>query len=102
MTEAYICDYIRTPIGRYAGALSAVRADDLAAVPLRALMARNPGVDWEAVDDVYYWAANQAGEDASKWPLVYLPATVGAAICILLLWLAARPRGPRRDAEASR
>ena len=48
------------------------------------------------------WAANQAGEDASKWPLVYLPATVGAAICILLLWLAARPRGPRRDAEASR
>ena len=63
MTEAYICDYIRTPIGRYAGALSAVRADDLAAVPLKALMVRNPGVDWEAVDDVYYGCANQAGED---------------------------------------
>ncbi|MBA4489380.1 3-oxoadipyl-CoA thiolase [Paracoccus sp. S1E-3] len=63
MTEAYICDYIRTPIGRYGGALSAVRADDLAAAPLKALMARNPGVDWEAVDDVYYGAANQAGED---------------------------------------
>ena len=52
MTEAYICDYIRTPIGRYGGALSGVRADDLAAAPLKALMARNPGVDWEAVDDV--------------------------------------------------
>ena len=63
MTEAYICDYIRTPIGRYAGALSGIRADDLAALPLKALMARNPGVDWEAVDDVYYGAANQAGED---------------------------------------
>ena len=63
MTEAYICDYIRTPIGRYAGALSGVRADDLAAAPLKALMARNPGVDWETVDDVYYGAANQAGED---------------------------------------
>ncbi|WP_449042886.1 3-oxoadipyl-CoA thiolase [Paracoccus sp. (in: a-proteobacteria)] len=63
MTEVFICDYIRTPIGRYGGALSAVRADDLGAVPLRALMARNPGVDWAAVDDVIYGCANQAGED---------------------------------------
>ncbi|MGA0539547.1 3-oxoadipyl-CoA thiolase [Neotabrizicola sp. VNH66] len=63
MTEAYICDYIRTPIGRYAGSLSSVRPDDLGAVPLRALMARNTGVDWAAVDDVIFGCANQAGED---------------------------------------
>ncbi|MCJ8141226.1 3-oxoadipyl-CoA thiolase [Falsirhodobacter halotolerans] len=63
MTEVYICDYIRTPIGRFTGALSSVRADDLGAVPLRALMARNTGVDWEAVDDVIFGCANQAGED---------------------------------------
>ena len=63
MTEAFICDAIRTPIGRYAGALAAVRADDLAAEPLKALMARNPGVDWEALDDVILGSANQAGED---------------------------------------
>jgi 3-oxoadipyl-CoA thiolase len=61
--HAYICDAIRTPFGRYAGALSSVRADDLGAVPLKALMARNPGVDWEAVVDVIYGCANQAGED---------------------------------------
>jgi 3-oxoadipyl-CoA thiolase len=63
MSEAYICDYIRTPIGRYGGALASVRADDLGAVPLRALMERNPNVDWEAIDDVIYGSANQAGED---------------------------------------
>jgi 3-oxoadipyl-CoA thiolase len=63
MTEVFICDYIRTPIGRYAGSLAAVRPDDLGAVPLRALMARNAGVDWEAVDDVIFGCANQAGED---------------------------------------
>lgn len=63
MTEAFICDAVRTPIGRYAGALAAVRADDLAAHPLKALMARNPKVDWAAVDDVVYGCANQAGED---------------------------------------
>ncbi|MFT6532852.1 MAG: acetyl-CoA acyltransferase [Limimaricola cinnabarinus] len=63
MTDAYICDYIRTPIGRYGGALAGVRADDLGAIPLRALMARNGGVDWEAVDEVIYGCANQAGED---------------------------------------
>lgn len=63
MTEVFICDYIRTPIGRFGGALAMVRPDDLGAVPLRALMARNPGVDWAAVDDVIYGCANQAGED---------------------------------------
>lgn len=61
--QAYICDAIRTPFGRYGGALSGVRADDLGAVPLRALMARNPNVDWQAVTDVIYGCANQAGED---------------------------------------
>lgn len=63
MQDAFICDAIRTPIGRYGGALSAVRADDLGAVPMRALQARNPGVDWSQVDDVWYGCANQAGED---------------------------------------
>jgi acetyl-CoA acyltransferase len=63
MAEAFICDYIRTPIGRFGGALSAVRTDDLGAVPLKALMARNAGVDWAAIDDVVYGCANQAGED---------------------------------------
>ncbi|MCT7377743.1 3-oxoadipyl-CoA thiolase [Chelativorans salis] len=63
MAEAYICDYVRTPIGRFGGVLSSVRADDLAAVPLKALMERNAGVDWGAVDDVIYGCANQAGED---------------------------------------
>lgn len=63
MTPVYICDYIRTPIGRFGGALAPVRADDLGAVPLRALMARNVAVDWQAVDDVVFGCANQAGED---------------------------------------
>jgi acetyl-CoA acyltransferase len=63
MTEAYICDYIRTPIGRFGGALSSVRPDDLGAIPLKALMARNANVDWAAVDDVIFGCANQAGED---------------------------------------
>ena len=63
MPEAFICDYIRTPIGRFGGALAAVRPDDLAAIPLTALMARNPGVDWPALDDVVLGCANQAGED---------------------------------------
>ena len=63
MTQAYLCDYVRTPIGRYGGGLSSIRADDLGAIPLRALMARNTGVDWGAVDDVYFGCANQAGED---------------------------------------
>ncbi len=63
MPHAYICDAIRTPFGRYGGALSSIRTDDLAALPLRALMARNPKLDWEAVTDVLYGCANQAGED---------------------------------------
>ncbi len=63
MSQAFICDAIRTPFGRYGGALSSVRADDLGAIPLKALMARNPGVDWAAVTDVIYGCANQAGED---------------------------------------
>ncbi|MER2504627.1 MAG: 3-oxoadipyl-CoA thiolase [Azonexus sp.] len=63
MTEAFICDAIRTPIGRYGGALSGVRADDLGAIPLKALIERNPRVDWRAVDDIIYGCANQAGED---------------------------------------
>jgi 3-oxoadipyl-CoA thiolase len=63
MQEAFICDAIRTPFGRYGGALASVRADDLAAVPIAALMERNAGVDWKAVDDVIYGCANQAGED---------------------------------------
>ncbi|NYH27106.1 3-oxoadipyl-CoA thiolase [Paraburkholderia bryophila] len=63
MTEAFLCDAIRTPIGRYAGSLSSVRADDLGAVPLKALMERSQEVDWSAVDDVIYGCANQAGED---------------------------------------
>jgi 3-oxoadipyl-CoA thiolase len=63
MTPAFICDAIRTPFGRYGGSLSSVRTDDLGAIPLKALMARNPKVDWQAVTDVIYGCANQAGED---------------------------------------
>src|ERR1700739_2769530 len=63
MENAYICDAIRTPFGRYGGALSGVRADDLAAIPIAALVARNRGVDWCALDDVIYGCANQSGED---------------------------------------
>ena len=63
MHDVYICDYIRTPIGRYGGSLSSIRADDLAALPLTALMARHPGLDWSALVDVIFGCANQAGED---------------------------------------
>jgi len=63
MTDAYICDAVRTPIGRYGGSLAHVRADDLAAIPIRALVGRNPRVDWGELDDVIYGCANQAGED---------------------------------------
>jgi len=63
VNNAYICDAVRTPVGRYGGALAMVRTDDLGAVPIKALMARNKGVDWGAVDDVIYGCANQAGED---------------------------------------
>ena len=63
MNNAYICDAIRTPVGRYGGSLSTVRTDDLGAIPIKALMDRNPAVDWSGVDDLYYGCANQAGED---------------------------------------
>ena len=63
MNEVYICDAVRTPVGRYAGALSSVRTDDLAAIPLKALMDRNPDMDWTAIDDIFMGCANQAGED---------------------------------------
>ena len=84
MAEAYICDAARTPIGRYGGALSAVRTDDLGAIPIAALMERNAGVDWASVDDVYYGNANQAGEDNRNVArmsvlLAGLPIEVGGA-----------------------
>jgi 3-oxoadipyl-CoA thiolase len=61
--DAFICDSVRTPIGRYAGGLAKVRTDDLAAIPLKALMKRYPTLDWAALDEVYFGCANQAGED---------------------------------------
>ena len=63
MNEVFICDAVRTPFGRYGGSLATVRTDDLAAIPIRALQERNPGVDWAGLDDVIYGCANQAGED---------------------------------------
>ena len=63
MEAAYICDAIRTPIGRYGGTLASIRTDDLAAIPIRALVERNAKVDWGALDDMVYGCANQAGED---------------------------------------
>src|SRR5258708_15100886 len=63
MTEVFICDAVRTPFGRYGGALSSIRTDDLATLPIKALVERNPSVDWAALDDVIYGCVNQAGED---------------------------------------
>ena len=81
MTEAYICDAVRTPIGRYGGALSSVRPDDLAAIPLRALRERNPNVHWAHVDDVILGCANQAGEDNRNVArMASLLAGLGAAV----------------------
>jgi len=84
MTPAFICDGIRTPIGRYGGALSGVRTDDLGAVPIKALMARHPALDWSALEEVYYGCVNQAGEDNRNVArmsalLAGLPPTVAAA-----------------------
>ena len=84
MTQAFICDAIRTPFGRYGGVLSSVRADDLAALPIKALIARHPGLDWSAVTDVLYGCANQAGEDNRNVArmaalLADLPVEVGGA-----------------------
>src|ERR1700726_226437 len=63
MRDVFVCDAVRTPIGRFGGSLAKVRADDLAAAPIKALMARHPSLDWSAVDEVYFGCANQAGED---------------------------------------
>src|SRR5881227_904893 len=63
MRDVYICDAVRTPIGRFGGSLAKVRADDLAAVPIKALMAKHPKLDWAQVDEVFFGCANQAGED---------------------------------------
>jgi len=84
MRHAYICDALRTPFGRYGGVLSGIRTDDLAALPLRALLARHPGVDWEAVSDVILGCANQAGEDNRNVArmaalLAGLPQSVGGS-----------------------
>ena len=84
MAEAFICDAVRTPIGRYGGGLSTVRADDLGAVPLRALQERNPSVQWDVVDDLMFGCANQAGEDNRNVArmsglLAGLPVSVPAA-----------------------
>ena len=82
MNDAYICDAVRTPIGSYGGSLSSIRTDDLAALPIKALIERNPAVEWKEVDDVYYGCANQAGEDNRNVArmaglLAGLPVTVG-------------------------
>ena len=84
MTQAFICDAVRTPIGRYGGGLSVVRADDLASMPIRALMACNGGVDWAVVDDVILGCADQAGEDNRNVArmaalLAGLPESVGGS-----------------------
>ncbi len=89
MTQAFVCDAVRSPIGRFGGALSALRTDDLAAHPISALMARNSGVDWAALDDVIYGCANQAGEDnrnvARMASLIAgLPVTVPGAVAAAL------------------
>jgi acetyl-CoA acetyltransferase len=80
-TQAFICDAIRTPIGRYGGTLAGIRTDDLAALPIKALMARNPGVDWKQVEDVIYGCANQAGEDNRNVARMALPAGRAAGGC---------------------
>src|SRR6266487_6357453 len=84
MTEVFICDAVRTPFGRYGGALSSIRTDDLATLPIKALMERNPSVDWGAIDDVIYGCVNQAGEDNRNLArmallLAGLPETVPGA-----------------------
>jgi acetyl-CoA C-acetyltransferase len=100
MTQAFICDAQRTPFGRYGGALSSVRTDDLAALPIKALMARNPKVDWAAVADVIYGCANQAGEDNRNVARTCraLPST-GCAAAASTRW--APPRVRSRPAKRS-
>src|SRR5438045_8799652 len=84
MTEVFICDAVRTPFGRYGGALASIRTDDLATLPIKALVERNPSVDWAALDDVIYGCVNQAGEDnrnVARMALLLagLPQTVPSA-----------------------
>ena len=87
MRDVFVCDAVRTPIGRFGGSLAKVRADDLAAAPIKALMARHPKLDWSAVDEVYFGCANQAGEDNRN-------------VARMALLLAGLPEiGSRRDAE---
>jgi acetyl-CoA acetyltransferase len=82
MNHAFICDAIRTPFGRYGGALSSVRTDDLAALPIKALMARNAQVDWQQISDVYMGCANQAGCFANEIAPVTLTAKKGDAVVV--------------------
>ena len=84
MLQAFICDGIRTPVGRYGGALSGIRTDDLGALPIKALMARHPQLDWAQLEEVYFGCVNQAGEDNRNVArmsslLAGLPVTVAAA-----------------------
>ena len=81
MTQAFVCDAVRTPIGRFGGALAPMRTDDLAAHPIQALMARNPGLDWAALDDVYYGCANQAGEAHCRNSFSISRAMISCWIC---------------------
>jgi acetyl-CoA acetyltransferase len=104
--DAFICDAVRTPIGRYAGALSSVRTDDLAAAPISALMARNPQLDWARLDDVVLGCANQAGEDNRDVArmaalLAGLPVEVGGATVNRLSVPVSRP-SPRRRVRSAR
>ena len=89
MSEAFICDAIRTPIGAFGGSLSSIRTDDLAAIPLKALKERNKGIDWDQVDDLIYGCANQAGEDNRN------VARMAALLC------GPRRESPRHDCEPS-
>ena len=104
MQDAFICDAVRTPIGRYGGALASVRADDLAALPLRALMERNPGVDWSAVDDLIYGCANQAGEDnrnVGRMAVLLAGMPVGVPGTTVNPWAGTVCKGLRRVAVTS-
>ena len=92
LAHAFICDAIRTPIGRYGGGLSSVRTDDLAALPLRELMSRNPSVDWAKVDDVFMGCANQAGEDNRNVAhMASLLAGLPVDVPGVLVWAKASP-----------
>jgi len=97
MTQAFICDAVRTPFGRYGGALAGVRADDLGAVPIRALMQRNSGVDWAAVTDVLYGCANQAGCSRACPSTCPAPPSTACAARAWTPWV--RPRAPSRPAR---